>query len=597
MTRSQWVTVPIVILTVSVLTSPSARAQVSDERIRELMKQAAELATQVTPPPVARVPGEGPMLALTLDDAVNLALERNLDIAVQRLNPQLQDIAMASALAFYNPSLTSTFARATATGTPSNQLQLSSGGRGVTQNQLAVNGGIVQNFRWGGATLAATLNNGRFQSDSNNALFNPQFNSNWSAVFSQPLMRGFRIDAQRRQLQITAVNRDISEVQVRAAVTNTVSNVRNAYWDYVYTTQAVEVARQSLDLAAKLVQDNQTRVEIGTMAPIDVVQAQAEQATRRQALVNAENGRRTAELALKRLIVSGTEDPTWAATLDAVERPEFRPEPVDLEGAIRRALSERTDLAIVKKTVENNTTTLRYLRDQTLPDVEAQVTYGLSGIGGVQQIRSNSGVLGSQITTVIPGGVVDAFRTLFDRNYPRWTLALNMSYPLGTSTQEAAVARARVQLSQVGAEIKQIELQVATEVTNAGIQLRNAAEAVEAAQVAQDLSQRRLEAEQSKFEVGMSTNYFVVQAQRDMNEARNSELRAVLNYRKALVEFERLQQTTLQASNITVLQGGGGGGGGDGTFTQGGNGGGGANVAQQNFGGGGGGGGGNLIGR
>jgi len=173
MTRTPWITVPIVSLTISVLASGSARAQASDERIRELMKQASQLATQATTPPVARVPGEGPTLALTLDDAVKLALERNLDIVVQRLSPQLQDIAMASAQAFYNPLVTSTFARAGATGTPSNQLQLSSGGRGVTQNQLAVNGGIVQNFRWGGSTLSATLNNGRFQSDSNNALFNP----------------------------------------------------------------------------------------------------------------------------------------------------------------------------------------------------------------------------------------------------------------------------------------------------------------------------------------------------------------------------------------------------------------------------------------
>ncbi len=297
-----------------------------------------------------RVPGEGPTLALTLDDAVKFALERNLDIVVQRLNPQLQDIAMASAQAFYNPTLTSHRQPLVGGRRAEQPAAALGGGRGVTQDQLDYNGGIVQNFRWGGATLAATLNNGRFESDSNNALFNPQFNSNWSAVFTQPLLRGFRIDAQRRQLQITRVNRDVSEVQVRAAVTNTVSNVRNAYWDYVYTTQAVEVARQSLDLASKLVQDNQTRVEIGTMAPIDVVQAQAEQATRRQALVNAENDRRTAELALKRLIVSGTEDPTWAATLDPTERPDFHPEPVDLEGAIRRALSERTDMAIAKKT-------------------------------------------------------------------------------------------------------------------------------------------------------------------------------------------------------------------------------------------------------
>ena len=304
-------------------------------------------------------------------------------------------------------------------------------------------------------------------------------------------------------------------------------------------------------------QDNQTRVEIGTMAPIDVVQAQAEEATRRQALVTAESNRQTAELLLKRLIVGGTEDPNWRASLDPVDRPDFRPEPVDVEGAIRRAIENRTDLAVAKKNVENNTVTVKYLRDQTLPDVDFQATYGAQGIGGTQLIRSQ--VLGGSATR-IPGGIGDAFQTLFGRDYPRWTFALNMSYPLGTSTQDAAVARARVQLSQVEAQIKAIELQIATDVTNASIQVRNAAEAVQAAQAASDLSQRRLEAEQSKFEVGMSTNYFVVQAQRDLNDARNSELRTVLNYRKALVEFERLQQTTLQNTNITIVQAGGGGG-------------------------------------
>jgi outer membrane protein len=542
----------------AVLVGSTVHAQVSDARLHELMEQASQLALQTPQVTGAiQVPGTGPTVALTLDDAVKFALERNLDIAVQRQNPQLQDIAIATALAVYTPSLTSTFSQANAVGTPNSTLQLSAGGRGTTTNQLVYNGGITQNLRWGGGLLTATLNNNRNESDSNNALFNPQFSSNWSVVFTQPLFRDFGIDAQRRTLQVSHINREISEVQLRASVTNIVSNVRNAYWDYVFTTQAVEVARQSLDLAAKLVGDNQTRVEIGTMAPIDVVQAQAEQATRRQTLVNSENNRRTAELALKRLIVSGTEDPNWAATLDPIDRPEFRPEPVDVESAIRRALSERTDVAIAKKNIESNTTTLRFLRNQTLPVVDAQVTYGVQGIGGNRLERS--GVVGG-VSNLIPGGISDAFRTLFDRTYPRWTVALNMSYPLGTSTQTAAVARARVQLGQVQAQVKQIELQVATEVTNAAIQLRNTAEAVQASQAARDLSQRRLEAEQSKFEVGMSTNYFVVQAQRDLNDARNSELRAVLNYRKAQVEFERLQQTTLQNANITVIAAGGGAG-------------------------------------
>ena len=153
----------------------------------------------------------------------------------------------------------------------------------------------------------------------------------------------------------------------------------------------------------------------------------------------------------------------------------------------------------------------------------------------------------------MPGGYGDALSTLFGNNYPRWTVALNLSYPLGVSSQEASVARARVQLNQVQAQTKQIELQVATDVTNAALTSQSAIESVQAAQAARELSQKKLEAEQSKFEVGMSTNYFVVQAQRDLADAQNTELRQILNYRKSLVELERLQQTTLQNLNITVL--------------------------------------------
>jgi outer membrane protein TolC len=537
---------------------------VSNERLHELMKQAADAARQPLgfsdPQPVSTEPER--LVQLTLDEAVKFALDRNLDIRVQRMNPELQDIALASARAFYTPSLTSVLNRSNTVGTPSSQLQLSSGGKGITSDRLVYNGGLTQNVQWGGGLLSATFNNNRADSDSNNSLFNPQYNSTWQAVYTQPLLRDFKIDAPRRTLQITKVNREISDVQLRASVTNLVSNVRNAYWDFVYATQAVEVAQQSLDLADKLVQDNQTRVEVGTMAPIDVVQARAEQATRRQGLVTAQNMRRTTELTLKRLIVSGTEDVNWSATLNPVDRPEFQMTAVDLEAAIRRALEGRTDVAIAKKNIENNDTTLTYLRNQAMPVVDATLTYGVNGIGGTQLVRQSNGTLGSGVQQTIPGGIFDAFSTLLRNKYPSWTVGLNVTYPLGTSTQVAAVARARVQLSQVEAQIKQVELQVATEVTNAAINLRNAAESVQAAQAARELSTQRLEAEQSKFEVGMSTNYQVVQAQRDLNDARNSELRAILNHRKAQVEFERLQETTLQNTNITVIAVGGGGGGG-----------------------------------
>src|SRR6185503_9413307 len=237
-------------------------------------------------------------------------------------------------------------------------------------------------------------------------------------------------------------------------------------------------------------------------------------------------------------------------------RPDFQPQTIDIEAAVRRALDERTDIAIAKKTVEANDVTLKLLVDQLKPQIDLQTSYGLQGLGGTQFVRS--GVIGAPPTSIIPGGIGDTFSSLFNNQFPTWTAQLVMSYPLGVSTQKANAARGRVQLTQVQAQLRQVELQIATDVTNAAVTAQSNVESVQAAQAARELAQKKLEAEQSKFEVGMSTNYFVVQAQRDLSDAQNSELRAILNYRKSLVELDRLQQTTLQSANITLLNAGGG---------------------------------------
>jgi len=416
------------------------------------------------------------------------------------------------------------------------------------------NDGLAQNIPWGGGAFNVALNNNKSTTTSQNTLYNPAYNANWSGTYTQPLLRNFSIDATRRSLQVTKINRDISDVQLTSTITNTLSNVRNAYWDYVFAVQSVDVAQQSLDLANKLVQDNQTRVEVGTMAPIDVVQAQSQAATAKQNLVTAQATRRTAELTLKRLIVAGTGDANWNATIDPVDRPDFRPEPIDVEAAVRKALSERTDLTIAKKDVAMNDITLKYLNDQLRPQVDFVGTYGLIGLGGSQYTYPEGATGVNRIPNgIIPGGYSDALSTLFNSNFPRWTAQLNISYPLFLSTQQASVARARVQLNQVNAQVKQIELQVATDVTNAAVTAQSNAERVQAAQAAREFAQKSLEAEQSKFEVGMSTNFNVIQSQRDLATAQNNELQAVLGYRKSLVELERLQQTTLTNLNVTIL--------------------------------------------
>jgi outer membrane protein len=558
--------------------STPAVAQTTDAHIQELIRAAAERigAGQAAMAESKQVqPGApGAVVHMSLDDAVKLALDRNLDIAVQRLNPQTFDFSIASLQSAYKPALTSQVANQSVVNPPTNTLQGVPGGAlGITNTTATGNAGITQNLRWGGGGYALTLNNNRQVTNSTTSTLNPAFNTTYSAQYTQPVLRGFKIDATRQSIVVTKLNQDISETQLQASIINTLSNVRNAYWDFVYAIQAVDVARESLDLASKLVQDNQTRVEVGTMAPIDVVQAQSEQATRKQTLVQAEATRRTTELALKRLIVAGTQDPNWEPSIDPTDRPEFRPEPIDVAAAVGRALSARTDLTIAHKNLEVNDVTVKLLRNQLLPQADVVARYGIVGRGGTQITRSGTGLGAGQsvITNTVPGGLSDAFSSMFGNDYPTWNVTLNLSYPLGTSSAEANLARARVQQSQVEAQLKQIELQVATDVTNAAIQAQTTAEAVQAAQAARELAQKKLEAEQSKFEVGMSTNYFVVQAQRDLRDTQNSELRAVLNYRKALVELERLQQTTLSNLGITVINAAGGAAGrGTGTISSGG---------------------------
>jgi outer membrane protein TolC len=541
------------------LATPARAQQVSEARIRELIKQAQDPASRLQVPSLPSPGGTAdnrPVVALTLDDAVKFALDRNLDIAVQRLNPEINDIAYASIKSVYHPSLTSLISTASTTNPSTSTVSGgSTAGAPIIAGATNYNGGLAQQIPWGGGNASIQLNNTKNTTTSLNTLFNPTYQPNWSGTYVQPLFRNFTIDSTRRSLQVTKINRDISDLQLRATITNTLSNVRNAYWDYVFAVQSVDVAQQSVALASQLVKDNQTRVEVGTMAPIDVVQAQSQAATQQQLLVTAQGAMRTAELALKRLIVGGTQDQNWNVRLDPTDRPDFLAQPIDIEAAVRRALAERTDLEIAKKNIAANDVTLKYLVDQMRPQADLSATYGLVGLGGSQYVfgTGDNGVVNKTPTGSIPGGYTDALSTLFHSNYPRWTVALNLSYPLGVSSQEASVARARVQQNQVVAQTRQIELQVATDVTNAAINVQSGVERVQASQAARELAQKTLEAEQSKFEVGMSTNYNVILAQRDLATAQSNELQSVLNYRKALVELERVQSTTLSSLNITVL--------------------------------------------
>lgn len=493
-----------------------------------------------------------PAFELTVDEAIERALDRNLDIAVERVNPQLFDLTIAESRSAFLPTVNSNFDLGRSMSPSRSQLdgagQLSR--RTVDTETGNAGFGMEQTVGWHGGHYTLDWSNGR--TETNNVFFsyNPSFSSNVALAYTQPLLRGRTIDPQRRQLLVSQLNRDISDVDLRETIANTLADVRSAYWDLVYARASVDVQQQALELAEQLVRDNRVRVEVGTLAPIEVVQARSEAAARRQSLAEAEQQMRTAEIVLKQLIVSGTDDELWNADIHVVDQPLLDQAPIDIDTAVRTALDARTDIERTRRQQDINTVTLQNLANAALPALDLVGTFRLQGQGGTQQIST---FLGGPALITVPGGYGDALAHIAKLDYPVWNVQLQLSYPLGHSAQKAAHARARLQVQQTRAQIDQIELQIAAEVTNAALQIRSIRERIEAARVARELAEEQLAAEESKFEVGTSTNFFIVQAQRDLATARDTELRAILDYQNAVIEFERVQQTSLSRAGISIV--------------------------------------------
>jgi outer membrane protein TolC len=488
-----------------------------------------------------------------VDEAVRLALEQNVDIQVIRVNPLIQDEHVASARSAFVPTLSSNVSYNNASRPPDSFLSGSQGGASLKTDFLQSAADVGQFLPWGGTSYSIGLDGLRSTSNNIFTNFDPRLSANLRLSISQPLLRNLSVDANRTQLHITRRNRTISEIDLRSTVVRTVRNVKSAYWDLKYAKANLEVQRQSLDLARQTLKDNRTRVDVGTMAPIDIVEAEAEVARNEEAVIIAEATITQAEDQLRALIFDPSMPDFWAMTLDPIDAPRIDPVAIDIDATIRAALDKRTDLRRAKENLENVGENLRFYRNQTMPQVNLQADYGTTGVGGTQFERS-PGFPGPVI-----GEISRSFRSVlsdvFGNQFPEWTVSLLMSYPIGRSSAEANAARSRLEQTRTQLQIKNIELQIGKEVRDVVRQVNTNVKRIDATRAARVLSDRRLEAEQKKFGVGISTSFLVFQAQRDLATARVNELRAILDYNKSLGDFEATQETALSGSSSIVIEG------------------------------------------
>jgi outer membrane protein len=481
---------------------------------------------------------------LSADEAVRLALEHNLGIQVARANPAIEDLSIAEARGAWAPAFNSTVQSAS-TDSPNNSFLSGAQGTRISDDRLSSNVGVQQLLPWGGSYNVG-WDSQRSTTTNLFSNFSPQIRSSLALNYSQPLLRGFGIDSQRQQLLVSQKNREISDVTLRQTIATTTRAVRIAYWDLAYAIASLAVQRQSLELAQESLRNTRARVEIGTTPPIDIVEAEAEVATREEAAILADAQIQTAEDTLRALIYDPDMADFWTVRIEPADLPPFQPVAVDVDAAVRNALDRRTDLQQAKKTLEANDINIRFFRNQTLPDVTAVFDYGLTGLGGTQFL-SGAGFPGPVIGQS-ERSFAAVLRDLFGNDFPNWTASLNISYPIGQSQPEANLARARLQYSQAVTELKNRQLQVVTQVRDTARQLQTNQKRVETTRSSRQLAERRLEAEQRKFTAGTSTTFFVFQAQRDLAQARNNELRAILDYYRSTVDLETVQEAPLNAT-------------------------------------------------
>ena len=509
---------------------------------------ATTVSAQVDRPAEPGRPAEAiETLRLTLEDAVRRAVEHNPDLAIVRLGTEVEAARVGESQGAFSPVVSTILGRSSNVTPPSNFLL---GDRGVDVNDWFSSTGVRQRLPWGAGTWSVSWDTSRTTTDNPISSFDPSLQSGVQFAFSQPLLKDRRIDAARQQYIIASRNRESSELRFRESVVQTVAAVKQAYWTLKATIANVAVQQRSLELAQELARQNKVRVDAGQIPPLDLVQAEAEVADRRENLIRANTTAEHAEDRLRRIIMDPGDASFWRVRIDPAEEPTDRGALPDVDAAVANALTGRFDLARAGHELENARTNVEFLSNQKLPDVRLETSYRGSGLGGTQFLRT--GGFPGVVTGTRDRSFADALGQAFTPDYPTWSVGVTVSYPLGRSYEAASLTRAEIERGQAAQRIASLKLQTAETVRQAARQVRSTAERVDAARAGATLADERYDAELRRYEVGLSTTFLVTQAQRDLLQAQVNLLQTTLDYESSLVNFEAVQQAPPLTAGDTV---------------------------------------------
>jgi outer membrane protein len=479
----------LALLALPAVTAGTAADAAADKTVRTTVGPSPE-----APPLVIK---EG-ALHVTLDDAVEIALRRNLDLAIQRTSHTQSLLGVEQSKGIFDTLATFDVSVSQATSPSSSTL---AGGLVVDTDNRRFDLGAQQLTPYGG-TAGFSLAGSRQSSSSTNEFINPSFFAQGQLSYTQPLLRGFGEVATKRPILQAQLAGDADRLVFEQQVAQTLQNVENAYWTLVAAREQLTVARESLALAKELDQRNRVQVDVGTLAPIELVQSEATVATREEGIVSAQAAVGDAADRLLQLL-NLEQAEYWSLELVPETKPETERFAIDLDEAIATAFERRPEIQAQALSVRSAEIDSKFYRNAKRPRVDLSLSYGAQGIGGrgtfVDPTTNDLVTLSTDLT--------DAFRDVGNRSFDSWQIGVTASYPIQNRQAKGQSAIADLEVDRTRTQLDQLKLQVVTEVRTAARGVNTAAEQITSARASVRLQEKNLDAEQKRYENGMSTSF------------------------------------------------------------------------------------------
>lgn len=487
---------------------------------------------QTPPKEGAPVAPEPTTLRLSVKECIALAIANNLDVKVSVQQTRSADAAVESGWGPFDPTL---YLRGTYTNVEQPVGDALSGVSGVglrTQHLFQSAAGVRQRFLWTGMQYDVGMELDRSRTNSLFALINPAWEIRTIARVTQPLLRGFGPSANLVAIRLARANKGVALDRFRADLDGIVFQVENAYYDLINAIKQKEVREKSLRLAETLLEVNRQKVRVGTLPPIEELQAEAEVASQQDGIISAQKAIEDAEDVLKRLIRPTWRDAAeWDARIAPTDELTVGPPAPSTEEAIRIALKRRPDYATLVRQVGAQEITIDEKKNALLPLVNVEGLYHQTGLGNDTN-ASFEGLMRDQPET--------------------WSVTLSFEYPLGNHTARGELRKAEIERRRLILSMKSLEQQIVAEVREAVRGITTTAKRIEATKKSTELATKQLEAEQKRYELGVSTSFQVLKFQRDLAEAQQRETQAFVDHRKAILRLQKATGGLLEEHGIIV---------------------------------------------